>query len=113
MEATGGRNARILTDASGRFFTVDMNEKPDGIWNFTSIHIPPYVDVSFIKNPANTPVIWLASDQSAWTSAAPQRRRGGSDPLRWRLYRQARQPTWACVWVAKPCAWFDTRRTAS
>ena len=42
--------------------TIDMNEKPDGVWNYTSIYIGPEVTVTFIKNEANTPVVWLATE---------------------------------------------------
>ncbi len=40
---------------------IDLNSKPDGIFNYTDITIPAGVTVSFINNLANTPVIWLAS----------------------------------------------------
>jgi hypothetical protein len=46
---------------SASSFVIDMAEKPDGIWNYTTIDIAAGVVVSFAKNPANTPVIWLAS----------------------------------------------------
>lgn len=39
----------------------DMRTKPDGIWNFTNINIPAGVELIFIKNQRNTPVVWLAS----------------------------------------------------
>jgi hypothetical protein len=40
----------------------DMADKPNGLWNFTSIHIPAGVTVRFLKNEQNTPVRWLARD---------------------------------------------------
>jgi hypothetical protein len=46
----------------GRHYTIDMAEKADGIWNYTSISVPSSVDVFFTKNEANTPVRWLATD---------------------------------------------------
>jgi hypothetical protein len=42
-------------------YTFDMTEKPDGIWNFSTIDIGPNVQIDFINNPANTPLRWLAS----------------------------------------------------
>lgn len=41
-------------------FVIDMSEKPDGIWNFTTIDIGQ-TTINFIPNTANTPVVWLAS----------------------------------------------------
>jgi hypothetical protein len=49
------------TFLSGVDFLIDMAAKPDGIWNYTTIHIPVGVTVRFLKNAANTPVYWLAS----------------------------------------------------
>lgn len=46
---------------SGPSQTFDMSARPGGIWNFTSIDVPPGVTVSFKKNAANTPVRWLAN----------------------------------------------------
>ncbi len=40
----------------------DMTGHPDGVWHFTSITIPAGVTVTFLKNAANTPVVWLATD---------------------------------------------------
>jgi hypothetical protein len=45
----------------GRVHEIDMADKPDGIWNYTSINVPTNVEVAFKKNAANSPVIWLAS----------------------------------------------------
>ena len=39
----------------------DMRDRPDGVWQFTTIEIGPNVTVQFIPNAANTPVHWLAS----------------------------------------------------
>jgi hypothetical protein len=41
--------------------TFDMSEKPDGIWNYTTVDVPTGVELSFKKNAANNPVVWLAS----------------------------------------------------
>jgi hypothetical protein len=40
---------------------IDMSEKPDGVWNYTAIDIAAGVEVSFLKNSANTPVVWLST----------------------------------------------------
>jgi len=40
---------------------IDMSSKPDGIWNYTSIDIGR-TEIRFLPNPANTPVVWLATD---------------------------------------------------
>lgn len=53
-----GSSWTLLT-ISPYFF--DMSSKPDGIWNFTFIDIGT-TEVKFIKNAANTPVIWLATE---------------------------------------------------
>lgn len=45
----------------GRVHTIDMSAKADGIWNYTSINVPEFVEVAFTRNAANSPVIWLAS----------------------------------------------------
>jgi hypothetical protein len=57
----------------GRSYTFDMvaeslrddqqlQGNPDGVYQYTSIFVPANVDVFFKKNPANTPVTWLASE---------------------------------------------------
>src|ERR1035437_8045068 len=38
---------------------IDMDDHPDGIYQYTSINIPTNVTVTFIPNAANTPVVWL------------------------------------------------------
>lgn len=48
---------------SGRIYYFDMTEKPDGIWNFTTITIPSGIEVRFTKNAGNTPVVWLATGE--------------------------------------------------
>jgi hypothetical protein len=48
---------------SGRLYYFDMTEKPDGIWNFTTIDIPSAAEMRFVKNAANTPVVWLATGE--------------------------------------------------
>lgn len=57
FEFTGGDWSQL----TGDILYFDMNEKPDGIWNFTTINIPADVELRFIKNAANTPVFWLAT----------------------------------------------------
>lgn len=41
-------------------YFFDMTAKPDGIWNYTTIDVGR-TEVRFIKNSANTPVVWLAT----------------------------------------------------
>ena len=48
--------------SSGKIQTADMSPKANGVWNFTTIDVPPGVTVIFKKNSANTPVRWLATD---------------------------------------------------
>ena len=43
-------------------YVFDLSEKPDGIWNFTSIYVGQ-TDVRFKKNAANTPVVWHATEE--------------------------------------------------
>lgn len=38
---------------------VDMHDHPNGIYQYTSVSIPHGVDVTFIPNANNTPVVWL------------------------------------------------------
>lgn len=47
---------------SGKTQFFDMSSRANGIWNFTTVNIPPGVTVRFTKNPANSPVRWLAAD---------------------------------------------------
>jgi hypothetical protein len=39
----------------------DMRSRADGIWHFSSIHIPQGIRVSFLNNARNTAVTWLVS----------------------------------------------------
>jgi len=48
---------------AGSRYMIDMNAKPNGVWNHTSINVPAGVTVDFTPNAANTPVTWLASDE--------------------------------------------------
>jgi len=48
---------------SGKAQIFDMTERPDGIWNFTTIDVPTDVTVRFKKNAGNTPVRWLATEE--------------------------------------------------
>jgi hypothetical protein len=47
---------------SGKNQVFNMSSRANGVWNFTSIEIPPGVTVRFNKNDANTPIRWLATD---------------------------------------------------
>lgn len=38
---------------------INMADRPDGIYHYTSVNIPEGVTVKFIPNTANTPIIWL------------------------------------------------------
>lgn len=38
---------------------IDLADHPDGIYQYTSVNIPSGVTVTFIRNAANTPVVWL------------------------------------------------------
>ena len=42
--------------------TIDLNDTPEGIFNYTTINIPAGVTVRFRINARNTPVVWLASE---------------------------------------------------
>jgi hypothetical protein len=46
---------------SGRVQTFDMSGRPSGIWNYTTIDVPPNITVRFKQNAARTAVRWLAS----------------------------------------------------
>ncbi|MFO1502105.1 MAG: hypothetical protein U1G07_27655 [Verrucomicrobiota bacterium] len=41
---------------------INMTDHPDGIYQYTSVHIPANVTVSFIPNAKNTPVVWLVQN---------------------------------------------------
>lgn len=47
---------------TGRGYLFDMQPRTNGIFHFTSIHIPADVEIRFHPNAANTPVVWLASE---------------------------------------------------
>jgi len=52
------------TGADGAFsptVNTQLELPPSGVYNFTTINIPAGVTVTFKKNTANTPVVWLAS----------------------------------------------------
>lgn len=52
------------TGADGAFnptVNTELTLPPSGVFNFTSVNIPAGVTVTFKKNTANTPVVWLAS----------------------------------------------------
>lgn len=48
--------------ATGPNYVIDLDSKPDPTWHFTTINIPIGTTVRFTRNPANTPVVWLASE---------------------------------------------------
>ncbi len=69
----GGFNGTNLADTwewngtdwafkSGPNFPFDMTARANGIWNFTSVTVPSGVTVTFKKNAANAPVVWLATE---------------------------------------------------
>jgi hypothetical protein len=47
--------------SSGGVYEIDMSDKEDGVWRYTSIKIPKGMVVRFTKNEWNSPVQWLAS----------------------------------------------------
>lgn len=47
--------------SSGGVYEIDMSDKEDGVWRYTSIKIPKGMVVRFNKNEWNSPVQWLAS----------------------------------------------------
>ncbi|MFH1739263.1 MAG: hypothetical protein ABIH23_09665, partial [bacterium] len=40
---------------------IDMRDRPDGVYNYTSVYIPKDVWVAFISNNNDSPVTWLVS----------------------------------------------------
>src|SRR5689334_19255257 len=38
---------------------VDMADHPTGIYHYTSVNIPAGVEVTFVPNASNAPVVWL------------------------------------------------------
>jgi hypothetical protein len=54
-------NGTDWTFLSGKVQPFDMTARVNGIWNFSTITIPPGVTVRFKKNSGNTPVRWLAT----------------------------------------------------
>lgn len=44
----------------GRAYVVDMNQRPNGIYNYGRIFVPQATDVVFIRNAQNAPVSWLS-----------------------------------------------------
>jgi len=73
---------------------INMADRPNGIYQYTSVNISNNVTVTFVPNAANTPVVWLVQSnvvingsvningQNAWNSSAgvggPGGYRGGS-----------------------------------
>jgi hypothetical protein len=61
-------NNRVISmkDAAWSFKTgnpyfIDLKTRPSGVFNYTDILVPSGMTVKFLRNAANTPVIWLAS----------------------------------------------------
>jgi len=50
--------------AAGTELIMDMKDKPNGVWNYTSINVPDGLTVRFRRNAANTPVTWLATEDA-------------------------------------------------
>jgi len=48
---------------SALFHSINMNQKPNGIWNYTTINVGKDTTVVFERNAANTPVHWLATGE--------------------------------------------------
>jgi hypothetical protein len=46
---------------AGNPYYIDMKTRPTGVFNYTDIMVPSGTTVKFLRNAANTPVIWLAS----------------------------------------------------
>ena len=68
--------------SSGSSQTIDMRTRTNGVWNFTTIDIPAGITVKFIKNPANTPVRWLATGNVTTNGTLDlQGTAGGTTPL--------------------------------
>lgn len=59
--------AQVISGSDGRDgvfsptkdVTIDMGDRPDGIYHYTSVHIPSGVTVTFKPNASNKPVVWL------------------------------------------------------
>jgi hypothetical protein len=45
--------------STSQTLVIDMTDHPDGIYHYTSIHIPAGVNVYFASNEEKTPVVWL------------------------------------------------------
>lgn len=61
FQDTRSWNGETWTPLLGRDYVIDLNEKPNGVYQFGSITVPVSVDVRFIRNTSNTPVTWLAT----------------------------------------------------
>lgn len=84
-----GRDGVLQPTAS---ITINMSDHPDGIYHYTSVHIPRGVTVRFLPNTNNTPVVWLVqgdcviegtvdvSGEDAPSAAAEFRRGGRGGP---------------------------------
>jgi len=59
---------------------IDMNDKPNGIWQYSRVYIGSNIDVSFTRNAANTPVTWLVAGDVFLGSSAKIDISAGSVP---------------------------------
>lgn len=51
------------TPMAGPNMPFNLSGKKDSIWRFSTIEVPVNVTLTFNRNPANTPVVWLASEE--------------------------------------------------
>ena len=52
---------QIWSQKAGNPYYIDLNTKPNGVFNYTDITVPYGMTIKFHRNAANTPVIWLAT----------------------------------------------------
>ncbi len=45
----------------GNPYYIDLKTRPSGVFNYTDIVVPSGMTVKFLRNSANTPVVWMAS----------------------------------------------------
>src|SRR5690349_18323597 len=57
--SNGSDGALNLTGFPGAPVIIDMTDRPDGTYQYTSVNIDAAVTVAFIPNTNNTPVVWL------------------------------------------------------
>lgn len=81
MPVAGAQFSSGSTGADGEFhptqnITIDMNDRPDGIYHYTSVTIPNGVTVTFTPNANNTPVVWLVQGDVVISGSVDIRGRG-------------------------------------